>query len=314
MYRERNKSIRTIALAMLLACLCAAFLTPITAFAVGKAQVTVSGPAQTVYGKEFTATATLTGNPGFSGAVFQVDYDKDVLELKSITTKGCILDDGATVNQEGGSVAYITYPDPNTKDGDLFRVTFTVKADTKAKKYNVGITLKDGLAKNFVDTDAKELPISFSDGSGSIGDSAEIADATDGSSSAPDDTKISNRIDAAKPGAGAKSAEVGSPVFVKAAEGSLTWDNAKIDGTYDAQDGGYVLTPKTAGSTDLSYTNEEDETTVIPLEITDKAVPQDSSAGKIPVIPLVIIAVVIIVAVTALFVRRKRRRKSEGLG
>jgi hypothetical protein len=112
-----------------------------------------------------------------------------------------------------------------------------------------------------------------------------------------------------------KQIGVGTPFFVNAEEGSLSWDNDMLEGSYDPTAGGYVLTPKKPGDTALTYRDENGNEKSIDLMIEDAAAPlgedgtEASGAGAGMLVPVLVIVAVVIVAVAIFIMLRRRRDK-----
>jgi hypothetical protein len=317
-----------------LAALCALVFLPVqTALAADGAQVTVESPSDVAPGDEFTATVSLSGNPGFMGAVFILNYDSSAVELLSIDKSGAF-SDIATVNQDANLVSFMNFAGDTTGDGDLFKANFRVRDDASDGNYTIAVTLKDGTPKNFVNSEAEAVPISFVDSTGNITDGTEVGPNDPGTggtgggggtgtggSTTPgggtttpptvDGKTVTDTVDVKNPTTGSQAGTVGIPFFVEAAEGSLSWDANQYDGYYDSAAGGYVLTPKTEGASELTYTDENGETKTIPVEIAASETPLAKAGNGFPILPVVIVVVLIIaIAIVGALVLNKRKNET----
>ncbi len=100
-----------------------------------------------VPGAEVTVDVSITSNPGFGAATFDIVYDADVLTLTAITVDGKLFGQGTGVQNVAKNRVNCANTTAITGDGVLFTLTFKV-ADTAANgDYDVTIAVK-----NFADT------------------------------------------------------------------------------------------------------------------------------------------------------------------
>lgn len=134
-------------------------------FATDSVHLTLS--SETVYaGDEFTLNLFISDNSKMSGAVIDINYDKDALEFIS-AKEGAILDSKANINIRNikGDCSYVrfTYMSPSssvTSEGILLSITFkaheTAKGDTTVK-----ITIPN--AADFVTSDLEKISYTVKD-------------------------------------------------------------------------------------------------------------------------------------------------------
>ncbi|MDR0852611.1 MAG: hypothetical protein LBN36_08950 [Clostridiales Family XIII bacterium] len=289
---------------LVFAVMIAAFaFSPLTAFADDAAKITVGSQSQEQEaGSEFTVPVNLENNPGFAGATFAVSYDAEALELLEIDGKDGILSSSLLVNLPEHSAGYLSFSKNNTENGLLFNLTFKVKDSAKTGNYDIVVNLKDNLEKNFVSIEAKVVPATFTSGTVSVKAAAEPPITT-----TPGGQNVTDSIDVNA--SGSSQATVGTPIFISAKEGSLNWNAAQFDGYYDAEKGGYVLTPKTTGKAELKYTDEAGNEKSLEVEIGDAQTPLIASNSTHPgwLIPLIICAAVVIAALIVFFIIRRRK-------
>ena len=136
---------------LIVAALVVACLVP-TVFAAGTTvDVTdkTAAPNDTV-----TVDVTISGNPGFKAFNMNLEYDKDALELTSITF-GEMCNGFTSSNLENGTVVFAT-SNNITANGVLFTATFVVKAESGAYDVKVNVT---NLGANNVDIDLGTEPV-----------------------------------------------------------------------------------------------------------------------------------------------------------
>lgn len=123
---------KTISVILMLFILFSAF--SFTAFAESKAKLSLT--SETVYaGEEFTLNLSISDNSKMSGAVIDVNYDKNMLEFVS-AEQGAILDENANISIKNidGEKAKVrfTYLAPNssvTSEGIVMSITFKALND-----------------------------------------------------------------------------------------------------------------------------------------------------------------------------------------
>lgn len=345
--RENQSRPALTGLFVIVALVASLMLSPLSAFAEGTAQITVGGADQVQAGYELIIPVNIQENPGIAGATFVLHYDGNALELTGISGAGGILGNSLLVNLEADSVGYLTFPANNTENGLLFSATFRVRDGAESGTYEIAVGLKDNLDKNLVNNDAQAVPATFIAGtvtidgipsndtgdnqggttptddgntsSGTPGDSAGIS--TPGHPVTDDGKEVTENIDVRESAStGTKQATVGTPFFVGAEEGSLNWDADMLDGSYDTNAGGYVLTPKKPGSTTLTYQGEEGNGNSVELNVGEAAAPLGNSGAQTPeeagmalVVPLVVILAVAAVAFAA-FMLWRRGKSSAPVG
>jgi hypothetical protein len=311
-------------------------MSPLVAFAEGTAQITVGNSGTVQEGEEFTVPVNMQDNPGIAGATFAVHYNGNALELTNISGEGGILGSGIITSPEEGTVGYLTFPNLNRENGLLFNVTFKVKDGVETGDYEIAVGLKDNLDKNLVDGEAQTVPVNFTpgtvaisgvppsdtgDGPGGVSNPSEDGPGatTPGTVTTGDGTEVTESVDVNAPTSSVpKQISVGTPFFVNAEEGSLSWDSDVLEGYYDANAGGYVLTPKKPGDTALTYRDENGNEKSIELAIEDAAAPLDANeteasatgAGANLLIPVLIIVALVIVAVVIFIMLRRKKSKS----
>jgi hypothetical protein len=241
--------------------MCAA--TPQYVNAAESAQIEVGDAGQVKQGEEFSVPVSIQGNPGIAGASFVFQYNTDQLELTGFESEGDIFADGLIENPPANIVGYLAFPNDKSEDGVLFKVRFKVRENAEPGNCDISIGLKDGYTTNLVNAKAETVPATFSAGS------VTIVDTVLSEGSVPDkgaDTVV--EIDPHNPNSTEpKHIVAGDTFFVKAEEGSLSWDAALLDGQYDPNAGGYVFSTKDSGRTTIEYEGENGERATIPIEI-----------------------------------------------
>jgi hypothetical protein len=239
---------------------------PQYAHAAKSAQIEVGDAGQVKRGEEFSVPVSIQGNPGIAGASFVFQYDAGQLELTGFDSEGDIFADGLIENPTANIVGYLTFPNDKKEDGVLFNVRFKVRENAEPGNCDISISPKDGHATNLVNAKAEAVPVTFSAGS------VTIAGAASGEVSTPDKgADAAVEIDAHNPNlTEPKQIAPGDTFFVKAEEGSLSWDTAMLDGRYDPDVEGYVFSARDSGQTTIEYEGENGERAAIPIEIGDK--------------------------------------------
>ena len=126
-------------LGVLLSLAMALNFTVVSAFAVEKPTITVETDANAVEaGATVDLSVSITGNTGFTNYEWNIQYDKDRLELITIVSD---LDIVANPNHPKTGFGYATCARTNAynEDAELFTLTFTVKEDAKTGNAEVKI-------------------------------------------------------------------------------------------------------------------------------------------------------------------------------
>ena len=140
-------------LGVLLSLAMALNFTVVSAFAVEKPTITVETDANAVEaGATVDLSVSITGNTGFTNYEWNIQYDKDRLELINIESN---LDIVANPNhpQTGFGYASCARANSYSEDAELFTLTFTVKKDAKTGNAEVKIE-SDNFKNNGVAIDA----------------------------------------------------------------------------------------------------------------------------------------------------------------
>ena len=140
-------------LGVLLSLAMALNFTVVSAFAVEKPTVTVETAANAVEaGATVALSVSIKGNTGFTNYEWNIQYDKDRLELTTIESD---LDIISNTNHPKTGFGYATCARANSynKDAKLFTLTFTVKEDAKTGNAEVKIE-SDNFKNNGVAIDA----------------------------------------------------------------------------------------------------------------------------------------------------------------
>ncbi len=146
-------------LSLVLTLLVLSSLFSISAFA--ESEVKLSLTSETVYaGEEFTLNLFISDNSKMSGAVIDVNYDKNVLEFVS-AEQGAILDNSANISIKNidGEKAKVrfTYLSPNssvTSEGVIMSITFKALANATG---NTDLTITIPNAADFVTQDLERI-------------------------------------------------------------------------------------------------------------------------------------------------------------
>jgi hypothetical protein len=147
----------------------AAGAAPVCAYAAGDAVIAVGTAGEKAPGAEFSVPVTIKGNPGFASAVLTVDYAEAALELVDIDTAGGILNGKATKDVGSGTIGSASTQNDKTGDGTLFTLKFRVKDGAASGRYEIGVGVKDGNVKNFVNADVKPVSVTFAKGNVVVG-------------------------------------------------------------------------------------------------------------------------------------------------
>ena len=140
-------------LGVLLSLAMALNFTVVSAFAVEKPTITVETAANAVEaGATVALSVSIKGNTGFTNYEWNIQYDKDRLELTTIESD---LDINSNTNHPQTGFGYATCARANSysKDAELFTLTFTVKVDAKMGNAEVKIA-SDNFKNNGVAIDA----------------------------------------------------------------------------------------------------------------------------------------------------------------
>jgi hypothetical protein len=289
------------------AALCVLFASVLDVAAAEPARITVGDSGQVEPGREFSVPVNILGNPGIAGATFVVHYDGNAFELLGYEKSGGVFEDGLMENPAESTVGYLTFPNNNTKDGVLFSVKFKVRENAEAGDYDISIGLRDGQEKNLVNADAQVVAAEFLPGSVTIGGESTGGSISDGTG-VGDGNGIVDRIDAKDPASNEpRQIPAGTTFFVKAEEGSLTWDDSALDGRYDAASGGYVFSAKSSGPTSIEYADAAGDHRSIEIEVgaDEKPLVATETEKESSLWPAIVVTVIIIVAFVGLFLRRR---------
>ena len=140
-------------LGVLLSLAMALNFTVVSAFAVEKPTITVETAANAVEaGTTVALSVTIKGNTGFTNYEWNIQYDKDRLELTTIESE---LDIISNPNHPKTGFGYATCARANSynKNAELFNLTFKVKEDAKTGNAEVKI-VSDNFKNNGVAIDA----------------------------------------------------------------------------------------------------------------------------------------------------------------
>lgn len=121
---------------------------------------TVDGKA----GQTVTVPVSISGNPGIAGYSLKVDFDTNALTLNSMTAGSLISGNGTfSVNNEAHIVNWYTV-DNMTGNGELLKLSFTVKEGVAEGTIPVSVSLNDGLDSNLSNEDGIAVPVTISSG------------------------------------------------------------------------------------------------------------------------------------------------------
>lgn len=121
---------------------------------------TVDGKA----GQTVTVPVSISGNPGIAGYSLKVDFDTNALTLNSMTVGSLITGNGTfSVNNEAHIVNWYTV-DNMTGNGELLKLSFTVKEGAAEGTIPVSVSLNDGLDSNLSNEDGIAVPVTISSG------------------------------------------------------------------------------------------------------------------------------------------------------
>lgn len=126
---------------------------------------TVDGKA----GQTVTVPVSISGNPGIAGYSLKVDFDTNALTLNSMTAGSLISGNGTfSVNNEAHIVNWYTV-DNMTGNGELLKLSFTVKDSAAEGTIPVSVSLNDGLDSNLSNEDGVAVPAAFTVGGVRVG-------------------------------------------------------------------------------------------------------------------------------------------------
>lgn len=110
-------------------------------------------------GKTFTVPVNISDNPGFTACILEADYDKDALELTSITNGDVA--SSLAANDIATGTANITSDTSITKEsGTLFNYTFKVKDGATPGDYDITMKYRNDDSGNFCNGD-DDVPVTF---------------------------------------------------------------------------------------------------------------------------------------------------------
>lgn len=172
-------------------------LFSITAFAESKVKLSLAG--ETVYaGEEFTLNLFISDNSKMSGAVIDVNYDKNMLAFVS-AEQGAILDETANVsikNVDGEKPSvHFTYLAPNssvTSEGAIMSITFKALPNATG---NTDLTITVPNEADFVTQDLEKISYEVSNSVVKIINNTYVEQSEDDTSSTAEDTSQSTETD-----------------------------------------------------------------------------------------------------------------------
>lgn len=169
----------------------------ITVFAEATAKLSLT--SETVYaGEEFTLNLFISDNSKMSGAVIDVNYDKNMLEFIS-AEQGAILDKNANISiknidGENAKVRF-TYLAPNssvTAEGVIVSITFRALSNATG---NTDLTITIPNAGDFVTQDLERISYQVSNSVVKIINTTFVEQSEDDTSSTTEDISQSTEID-----------------------------------------------------------------------------------------------------------------------
>ena len=123
-------------------------------------------------GKTFTVPVKITDNPGFTACILEADYDKDALELTSITNGDMAT--SLAANDIATGTANITSDSSITKEsGTLFNYTFKVKEGASPGDYDITMKYRNEDSGNFCNDD-DDVPVTFVKGTVKVVEKPEV--------------------------------------------------------------------------------------------------------------------------------------------
>jgi hypothetical protein len=154
---------RRLLAALLAVTIIAAAVTPPRAFAADAIITAEATAGICAPGDTLKVTFGISGNPGFWGAGFTVQYDSAALTLTALEAGAMFGGGNVTVNTATGAIAFYgeDLTSNITGDGALFTAEFTVREGAKSGDYSISANVKDGNAKNFITANGKALSVAF---------------------------------------------------------------------------------------------------------------------------------------------------------
>lgn len=123
-------------------------------------------------GKTFTVPVKITDNPGFTACILEADYDKDALELTSITNGDVAT--SLAANDIATGTANITSDSSITKEsGTLFNYTFKVKEGAAPGDYDITMKYRNDDTGNFCNGE-DDVPATFVKGTVKVVEKPEV--------------------------------------------------------------------------------------------------------------------------------------------
>lgn len=123
-------------------------------------------------GKSFTVPVKITDNPGFTACILEADYDKEALELTSITNGDVAT--SLAANDIVTGTANITSDSSITKEsGTLFNYTFKVKEGAAPGDYDITMKYRNDDTGNFCNGD-DDVPATFVKGTVKVVEKPEV--------------------------------------------------------------------------------------------------------------------------------------------
>lgn len=132
-------------------------------FNAGSASISV-GTVDGKAGQTVTVPVSISGNPGIAGYSLKIDFDTNALTLNSMTAGSLISGNGTfSVNNEAHIVNWYTV-DNMTGNGELLKLSFTVKEGAAEGTIPVSVSLNDGLDSNLSNEDGIAVSVTISSG------------------------------------------------------------------------------------------------------------------------------------------------------
>ena len=132
-------------------------------FNAGSASISV-GTVDGKAGQTVTVPVSISGNPGIAGYSLKIDFDTNALTLNSMTAGSLISGNGTfSVNNEAHIVNWYTV-DNMTGNGELLKLSFTVKEGAAEGTIPVSVSLNDGLDSNLSNEDGIAVPVTIHSG------------------------------------------------------------------------------------------------------------------------------------------------------
>lgn len=132
-------------------------------FNAGSASISV-GTVDGKTGQTVIVPVSISGNPGIAGYSLKIDFDANALTLNSMTAGSLISGNGTfSVNNEAHIVNWYTV-DNMTGNGELLKLSFTVKEGATEGTIPVSVSLNDGLDSNLSNEDGIAVPVTIHSG------------------------------------------------------------------------------------------------------------------------------------------------------